>query len=66
MCKLATTIVIQLQAFIVHAKTGSERESFQSEEVIESGLMENRPIQDRRAEFSRNGKLFTIDYVIEV
>ena len=66
MCKLATTIVIQLQAFIVHAKTGSERESFQPEQVIESGLVENGTIQNRCAEFSWNCKLFTVNYVIEV
>ena len=58
--------IIQFQAFIVHAKTSSEREAFQSEEVIESGLMENRPIQNRCAEFSWNGKLFTVNYIIEV
>ena len=41
MCKLATTVVIQFQAFIIHTETGSERESFQPEQVIESGLVEN-------------------------
>ena len=66
MCKLATTLVIQFQAFILHTETGSERESFQPEQVVESGLVENGTIQNRCAEFSWNRKLFTVNNIIEV